>query len=97
MRPRSKIITKIIVFALIVYAGITLITLRERIETAREEYRDARRLVLDMEISNAELQYEIDNHDDPDVIAGIARSNLGLVMPGEIVFYDSGSEPVTAD
>ena len=97
MKPRSKIITKIIVFALIVYAGVSLISLRGRIESTREELYDARRRVAEMEISNAELEYEIENYNDPDVIAGIARSNLGLVLPGEIVFYDGGSEPDNAD
>ena len=91
-RPRSKIITKIVVFALIIYAGVTLITLRGRIEAAREELNEARRRVTEMEISNAELEYEIDHYNEPDVIADIARSNLGLVLPGEIVFYDGGSE-----
>ena len=97
MKPRSKLITKIIVFAFIVYAGISLINLRGRIESVREELHDTRRRVVEMEISNAELEYEIENYNDPDVIAGIARSNLGLVLPGEIVFYDSGSEPDVVD
>ena len=97
MKPRSKIAAKIIVFALIVYAGITLIALRGRIESTREELYDARRQVAEMEIANAELEYEIENYNDPDVIAGIARSNLGLVLPGEIVFYDGGSEADSAD
>ena len=96
-RPRSKITTKIVVFALIVYAGIALISLRGRIDTAREELYEARRRVVEMEMANAELEYEIENYNDPDVIAGIARSNLGLVLPGEIVFYDSGTEPEAAD
>ena len=91
-RPRSKIITKIIVLALIAYAGVTLITLRGRIEAAREELNNVRKRVVEMEISNAELEYEIENYNEPDVIAGIARSNLGLVLPGEIVFYDGVGE-----
>jgi len=95
--PRSKIITRIIVFALIVYAGISLITLRGRIDTVRGELGEVRRAVAEMELSNAELEYEIENHNEPDVIAGIARSDLGLVLPGEIVFYDGGSEQDKAD
>ena len=97
MKPRSKIITKIIVFALVVYAGVTLIALRGRIESMREDLFDTRRRVAEMEISNAELEYEIENYNDSEVVAGIARSNLGLVLPGEIVFYDGGSEPDNTD
>ena len=89
--PRSKIITKVIVFALIVYAGISLITIRGRIEAARNELSETRRAVAEMEVVNAELEYEIENYNEPEVIAGIARSNLGLVLPGETVYFDSGS------
>jgi len=90
--PRSKLITKIIVFALIIYAGISLINYWGRIESAREERYDVRRAVAEQELINAELEYQIENYNDPDVKAGIARSNLGLVMQGEIVFYAGGSE-----
>ena len=85
---RSKLITKIIVFALVVYAGISLIALRGRIETGRHDLDDIRRRVAELEITNAELEYEIDHYNNPDVIADIARSRLGLVLPGEIVLFD---------
>ena len=96
---RSSILTKIIVFALIIYASVNLITLRGRIEDARAELGELRRAVAEKELSTAELEYKIENHKDPDVIEDIARSQ-GLVMPGEIIFYDGGavsgavSEPV---
>jgi cell division protein FtsB len=89
---RSKIIPVIIVIALIVYAGVALIALRGFIEEKREEYDELRRAVAEKELTNAELEYEIEHHDEPDVIADIARSDLGLVLPGEIVYYSGGSE-----
>ena len=85
---RSKLITKIIVFALVIYAGISLISLRGRIEAGRLELGEIRRRVAAIEISNAELEYEIEHYNNPDVIADIARSRLGLVLPGEIILYD---------
>ena len=94
---RSKLITRIIVFALLIYAGISLITLRGRIETIQGELYDVRREVAEIEISNSELEYKIENHDAPDVITDIARSELGLVMPGEIIFYDGGIGQYNAD
>jgi len=94
---RSKLTTKIIVFALIIYAGISLITFRGRIENERQDLDEIRRRVAAMEMSNAELEYEIEHYYDPDVIASIARSRLGLVLPGEIVFYDGGDETGGAD
>lgn len=95
--PRSKMITKIIVFALIIYAGISLIAIRGRIEKAQDDLGEVRRAVAELEVLNAELEYEIENYNEPDVIADIARSNLGLVLPGEIVFYDSGAESEPED
>ena len=89
--PRSKLITRIIVFALVVYAGISLITLRGQNEAIQKDLLEVRRAVAEQELLNAELEYEIENYNEPDVIAGIARENLGLVLPGEIVFYDDGS------
>ena len=90
--PRSGIVSKLILFALIVYAGLNLISLRGKIETAQEELDDVRRLVAAKELSNAELEYEIEHYNEPEVISDIARSDLGLVLPGEIVFYDGGHD-----
>ena len=90
MKPRSKIIVKIIIFALVIYAGISLITIRGRIEDATAKRDELRRAVAELELSNAELEYEIEHYNEPEVIAGIARSSLGLVLPDEVVFYDSG-------
>ena len=92
MKPRSKLIVKIIVFALVIYAGISLIAIRGRIDAAAAKREELRRTVAELELSNAELEYEIDNCNDPEVIAGIARSNLGLVLQDEVVFYDGGTE-----
>ncbi|MCL2126430.1 MAG: septum formation initiator family protein [Oscillospiraceae bacterium] len=94
---RSKLITKIIVFALVIYAGASLISLRGRIENARRDLSDIRRQVADMEITNAELEYEIDHYNDPAVIADIARSRLGLILPGEIVLYEDASAHSSAN
>ena len=89
---RSKMISKIIVFALFIYAIFSLINTRGRIESIREEQSGLRRAVAQLEMSNAELEYKIENYNEPDVIADIARSDLGLVLPGEIIFYDASVE-----
>ena len=94
---RSKLITKIIVFALIVYAGVSLIALRGRIDDRKQELGNIRRNVAALELSNAELEYEIEHYNDPNVIASIARARLGLVLPGEIVFYDASIGQVGSD
>ena len=123
----SKLITKIIVFAMIIFAIISLLDLRGRIEAVDQERLEARRLVAEMELSNAELEYVVDQvnamneelmearkldsdvdrpnveleykiyNNNSEIIASIARSRLGLVLPGEIVFYDARSGQGASD
>ena len=82
--PRSKLITKIIVFALVVYAGISLISLRAQIEAGNSNVHVGRRAVAEQEIINAQLEHDIENHDSSDVRANIARSALGLELPNVV-------------
>lgn len=88
---RAGIITKIVIFALIVYASVTLINLRAQIDAARSDQEALKAQVAEKESSNAELKYEIEHSDDNDTIADVARDNLNLVAPGEKVFYDTGN------
>lgn len=85
---RSSIFTKIVLLALIVYATICLVNTKNRVAEA-----EADRVVLQARVDamlqeNAELEYDIEHAGDPDTIAEIARTKLGLVMPGEKIFYD---------
>lgn len=87
---RAGIITKLVIFALIVYASVTLINLRTQIDTVRLEQETLKQSVTEKETTNAELRYEIEHSDDEDTLADIARDDLNLVAPGEKVFYDTG-------
>ncbi len=88
---RSGIITKVVVFALVIYASVALVNLRGRIDAARSEKAALQQQVTEKETTNAELEYEIEHHDDEDTIADIARDELGLVAPGEKVYYGTGN------
>lgn len=85
---RAGIITKIVILALIVYAGISLVTLRTRVAEVRAEKAELQTRVAEMTQANAELQYEIEHSGDASTIEDIARNKLGLVKPGEKIFYD---------
>lgn len=85
---RASLITKIVIAAIIVYAGITLVSLKVQVSEARDA-RDALQTQVDGELrTNAELEYAIEHSTDPDTLADIARNKLGLVKPGEKIFYD---------
>ncbi len=85
---RSSIFTKIVLLALIVYATISLVNTKNRVAEAEADRELLQARVDAMLQENAELEYDIEHAGDPDTIAEIARTKLGLVMPGEKIFYD---------
>jgi len=87
MKP-AGIITKIVIVAIILYAGISMLTLKTRIEEAREEMSVLQTQVDQTALKNAELEYEISHSADEATIEDVARNKLGLVNPGEKIFYD---------
>ncbi|MCD7853916.1 MAG: septum formation initiator family protein [Oscillospiraceae bacterium] len=79
---------KIVILAIIVYAVVTLVSLRGSIAEAETDQAALQAQVDAALQENAELEYDIEHADDPEVIAGVARSKLGLVLPGEKIYYD---------
>ena len=89
---KSGILSKVIILVLIVFSFSRLISTQRSIANARENLEELQRQVVEQELINAELEYAIENYNDPDVIANIARTQLGLVLPGEIVFHNMDIE-----
>lgn len=88
---RASIFTKIVILAMIVYAAISLVNTRERIARAEADREILQAKVDEALQENAELEYDIAHSTDPETIAEVARMKLGLVMPGEKIFYDVGN------
>ena len=86
---RAGILTVIVVLMLAVYASVMLVSLRVKIEDARAEQALLQQQVDEKTLANAELEYSIENSDDDDTIAEVARDRLGLVTAGERIFYGS--------
>lgn len=86
---KASILTKIVVIALIIYAAVTLIDLKTKIESTQEVKDMLQQQVDGKTVSNAELEYAIEHSEDVDTIIEFAKDKLGLVMPGEIIFFDS--------
>ena len=78
---KASIFTKLVIAALMVYALISLVVVHQRAALQQQ--------VSEMTQSNAELQYQIDHSDDDDMRESVAREKLGLVKPGEKIFYDT--------
>ena len=85
---RTSLITKIVVVAIILYAGVTLVSLKVQVSAARQQREELRSQVSSITQTNTELQYAIDHSTDAETIEDIARDKLGLVKPGEKIFYD---------
>lgn len=85
---KAGILTKLVIAALLLYGGATLVTQYAKIAEAQETQSQLQEQENQMIQGNAELEYEIKHANDPDTIESIAREKLGLVMPGERIFYD---------
>lgn len=80
--------TKLVIAALAIYAVISLVSVRARVDEAEQQRQALQAQVTEMTQENAELQYQIDHGTDDQTIEEIARDKLGLVLPGEKIFYD---------
>ncbi len=70
---------------------ITVLVVQSQVEESRRERDALKAQVAEAAQENAELKYEIEHAGDPDTIEAIARNKLGLVKPGEKIFYDVGN------
>ena len=87
---RTGWMTALVIVGLIAYACITLMNMRTKVANASETEAQLQRQVEKIQEENAALQYAIDHQYDDKTIEDIARDKLGLVMPDEKIFYDSG-------
>lgn len=84
---KAGLLTKIVVFFLLTYAVIALWNLNSRIAHANDEVTALTQQKEAQTQKNAELSDAIENSDDPEHRKDIARQKLGLLEPGEKVFY----------
>ncbi len=87
---KANWLTLIVIAGLIAYACIALLNMRTKVAEATETETDLRKQVEEIQEENAALQYAIEHRDDEKTIEDIARDKLGLVLPDEKIFYDSG-------
>jgi len=85
---RSKLITIIIILALTIYAGISLYNFWGYHVEVLESLNEARREAAELQQKINDLEFMLENIDDPDVMRRIAEEVLGLVSPDELVISD---------
>jgi len=87
---KAGFLTKIIILALLVVSAVALLELRGQITSAQEDRQLLQRQLEEQQQVNSELSDALEDSDDPERQAEIARDKLGLVQPGErvIIFTD---------
>lgn len=85
---KTGLVTKIVVVVLVVYATTSLIAIHSQIEEAKVTRDNLSQQAEDLETSNAQMEYSLENSEDDDVKASIARDKLGLSFPNEQIFTD---------
>lgn len=84
---KASLLTKVVILALLIGAAATLLNLQNKLAAAQEDLAQAQAEVAAQRQVNADLSDAVENSDDPERQTDIARDKLGLVTPGEYVFY----------
>ncbi len=87
---KASILTKLVFLILAVYATVTLLALQSRIQQARDETESLQAQIEAVTRENSRLTAEIQNVGTQQGLEEVARSKLGYVYDGEIIFQDIG-------
>ena len=85
MTKRSRIFTIIIVLVLTIMFGVQLYIIWGLTIPLNRGQQEDRLRVAELQQKIADLQFMLENTDDPDVIRRIAEDLLGLVSPDGII------------
>ena len=83
---RSRLLTKCVVLAAVVFCMVALLTLRSAILDTQSQTNDLRAQAAAMEQENQQLEQNIDELGTVQGITRIAEEELGLVDPDTIVY-----------
>jgi len=85
---KSSFLMKIIILVFAALSTTGLLSIQSKIMYAEEQKSALEAQVASKEESNLALREKIELYGKAEKITEIARSKLGLVLPGEIIFYD---------
>ena len=86
---KASLLTKLLILAVAVYAVVTLVSLQDRIAGVNAEVERLEEQVLYAEQEYAQVQQDLEELGSDQSVKKIARSRLGMVEAGEIVFHDA--------
>ena len=85
---RSSLLVKLVLLIVVVYATVTLVSLRSQISAKNAEAASLTGSITAAEQENERLQDAIDNLDTDAGVEAVAREKLGMVSDNEVVFRD---------
>lgn len=88
---RTRYLVALLLAALILYGGAALLDVTRQLRQAETLLQELKTEEAALTQSNAELRYAMEHAGQPEIIAEIARDKLGLVMPGETIYFDAGN------
>lgn len=84
----AGILARLVLVALMVYAGITLYNLQGQIRSAAAQQAQLSAQVTALQDENSALRADIAAAGEQEMLEEVARDKLGMVKSGEKVFYD---------
>ena len=87
---KSSLLVKLVILILVVYATVTLVSLRKQITEKNEQEAILNSSIAATQQDNNRIQDSIDALGTDAGVEAVARDKLGMVDEGDIVFYDVG-------
>ncbi len=85
---KSSLLVKLVILILVVYATVTLVSLRKQINEKNEQEAILNSSIAATTQENNRLQDSIDALGTDAGVEEVARDKLGMVDEGDIVFFD---------
>ena len=87
-KRRSSTVLLLVIAALVVFLGIELIRVGDRLSEAKAQEAALTRQLQQQTQENQALESDLAKKDDQEFIKDLARDQLGLAEEGERIFYD---------
>ena len=87
---KSSLLVKLVILILVVYATVTLVSLRKQITEKNEQEAILNSSIAATQQENNRIQDSIDALGTDAGVEAVARDKLVMVDEGDIVFYDVG-------
>ena len=87
---KSSLLVKLVILILVVYATVTIVSLRKQITEKNEQEAILNSSIAATQQENNRIQDSIDALGTDAGVEAVARDKLGMVDEGDIVFYDVG-------